>query len=49
MLYLERQGFAYDAELVWRTITTVLQVLFGKKQFREIPELAEIRNRRKNG
>lgn len=48
MLYLERQGFAYDAELVRRTMTTVLQVLFGKKKFPEIPELAEIRNRKKD-
>ena len=49
MLYLERQSFSYDAELVRRTMATVLQVLFGKKQFREIPEMAEIRNRGKIG
>lgn len=48
MLYLERQSFSYDAELVRRTMVTVLLVLFGKQQFREIPELAEIRNRGKN-
>lgn len=43
MLYVERQSFAYDCQLVWRTIVTILQVLFGKKKFEEQPELAEVR------
>ena len=33
-MYVERQSFAYDCSLVWRTIVTILQVLFGKKDFR---------------
>ena len=43
MLYIRRQSFRYDASLVWRTIITVLQVAAGKKQFRELPEIAEIK------
>lgn len=43
MLYVERQSFGYDCQLVWRTIVTILQVLFGKKKFKEQPELAEVR------
>ena len=43
MLYVERQSFGYDCQLVWRTIVTILQVLFGKKEFKEQPELAEVR------
>lgn len=42
MLYVERQSFGYDCQLVWRTIITILQVLFGKKDFKDQPELAEI-------
>ena len=44
-MYVERQSFAYDASLVWRTIVTILQVLFGKKVFADQPELIEIKNR----
>ena len=43
MLYVNRQSFGYDCQLVWRTIVTILQVLFGKKDFKEQPELAEVR------
>lgn len=46
MLYIERQSFAYDCQLVWRTIVTILQVLAGKKKFKEQPELAEVMARR---
>lgn len=42
-LYVEKQSFRYDVSLVWRTIVTILQVLVGKKTFREQPELAEIK------
>lgn len=45
MLYIEKQSFRYDVSLVWRTIVTILQVLVGKKHFKEQPELAEIRSR----
>ena len=48
MLYVERQSFGYDCQLVWRTIVTILQVLFGKVEFKEQPELAEVR-RPENG
>lgn len=43
MLYVERQSFGYDCQLVWRTIVTILQVLTGKKTFRPQPELAKIK------
>lgn len=46
MLYIERQSFGYDCQLVWRTIVTILQVLAGKKEFKEQPELAEVLARR---
>lgn len=42
-LYVERQSFNYDCDLVWRTIVTIFQVLIGKKDFKEQPELAEAR------
>lgn len=44
MLYVERQCFSYDCRLVWRTIVTILQVLFGKKKFKDQPELAQIKD-----
>ena len=42
MLYIHRRSFRYDAELVWRTVVTILQVMTGKKHFKALPELAEI-------
>ena len=42
LYYVEHESFAYDAQLVLRTITTIIQVLCGKKQFKPIPELAKI-------
>ena len=45
MLYVERHSFGYDCQLVWRTIVTILQVLVGKKNFKDQPELSEIRSR----
>ena len=44
-MYVERQSFKYDCSLVWRTIVTILQVLVGKKDFKDQPELVEIKNR----
>ncbi len=41
--YVEHESFAYDAQLVWRTIVTILQVLTGRKTFRPQPELAKIK------
>ena len=43
MLYVKKQSFGYDCSLVWRTIVTILQVLFGKKSFKDQPELAEVK------
>ena len=45
MLYVERQSFKYDTQLVWRTVVTILQVLFGQKSFKDQPELVEIKKR----
>ena len=45
MLYIERHSFGYDCQLVWRTIVTILQVLVGKKNFKDQPELSEIKSR----
>ena len=44
-MYVERQSFGYDCSLVWRTIVTILQVLAGKKNFKEQQELTEIKSR----
>ena len=38
LLYLEKQSFAYDASLIWRTVVTILSVMEGKKNFKEQPE-----------
>ena len=44
-MYVERQSFVYDCKLVWRTIITIMQVLCGKNDFKNQPELIEIKNR----
>ncbi len=45
LMYVEHQCFLYDVELVWRTIKTIIQVMFGKHVFKEQPELAEAKRR----
>lgn len=45
MLYLKKQSLSYDINLIVRTIITILQVLVGKREFKEQPELAEIQNK----
>lgn len=45
--YVEHESFSYDAQLVGRTIVTILQVLTGKKTFREQPELSKIKRAEK--
>lgn len=47
-LYVERRSFFYDVRLIWRTIVTILQVLIGKKNFKDQPELAEINKGQRN-
>ncbi len=47
LMYVERQCFVYDVELVWRTIVAILQVLAGKRNFADQPELAEAKRRLK--
>ena len=46
LLYVKKQCFTYDVNLVWRTLKTIVQVLFGKTVFKEQPEVAAIRERR---
>lgn len=41
-LYIKKQGFSYDASLIWRTIKTIVLVALGRKRFPDIPELREI-------
>ena len=41
LMYVQRQSFLYDCELVGRTILTILAVLTGRKTFAEQPEYAE--------
>ncbi len=45
LMYVQRQSFAYDCALVWRTIVTILAVLTGKKEFADQPEYAEAKRR----
>lgn len=45
LMYVERQSFLYDAELFFRTLITIFQVLTGKRVFKDQPELAEARRR----
>jgi len=44
-MYVERQSFGYDCNLVLRTIVTILQVLCGKKKFKDMPEYLEIKRK----
>lgn len=41
-IYLRKQGFLYDASLIWRTIIIIIMVLGGRKTFPEQPEIKEI-------
>lgn len=45
LMYVERRSFLYDANLVWRTIVTILQVMTGKRNFADQPELEEAKRR----
>ena len=45
LMYFEKQGFIYDASLVWRTVVTIVSVFLGEKRFSEQPELAEAKQR----
>lgn len=45
LMYVERQSFTYDVELIWRTIVTILQVISGKRNFADQPELDEAKRR----
>lgn len=42
LLYVHKLSFGYDALLVGRTIVAIIQVAFGKKDFKEMKELSEI-------
>lgn len=39
LYYVEHESFGYDVQLVWRTIVTIIQVITGKRQFKEQPEI----------
>ena len=45
LIYFEKQSFSYDVNLVVRTIGTIIQVIFGKKSFKDQPELSIARER----
>ena len=40
--YVEHESFLYDAQLIWRTIVTILQVLCKKKNFKPQPEYVAV-------
>lgn len=42
LLYVDKRCFSYDAELVWRTMITILAVMFKKKNLPVQRELNEI-------
>ena len=41
-LYIKKQSFRYDVNLVWRTIITIIMVAFGCKKYPRQPEIKEI-------
>lgn len=45
LYYVEHESFLYDVSLVLRTVTTILEVLSGKKEFAEQPEMRFVRKR----
>ncbi len=45
LYYVEHESFLYDVKLVLRTIVTILQVFSGKKEFKDQPELIEIKSK----
>lgn len=42
LLYVQKQSFLYDSELVLRTVCIIIQVLIGKRRFKDQRELKEI-------
>ncbi len=45
LYYVEHESFLYDVSLVIRTVTTILEVFSGKKEFKDQPELKIVRKR----
>lgn len=45
LYYVEHESFLYDLSLVIRTVTTILEVFSGKKEFKDQPELKKVRKR----
>ena len=43
LYYVRHISFKYDVELVLRTMKTIIEVLLGKKNFDELPEMKEMR------
>ena len=47
LLYVKNESLIYDFILVLRTISTILKVLFGEKNFKEQPELEYVESLKK--
>ncbi len=43
LYYVEHECFGYDIQLIWRTVLTIVQMLFKRKSFKQIPELINIK------
>ena len=43
LMYIIKQSFIYDCELVLRTIITIFLVMIGRTSFKELPEYREVK------
>lgn len=47
LYYVEHESFSYDADLIWRTMVTIVQVFLKKKKFRPLPEYEKVTSNKK--
>ena len=38
LYYVKHRSALYDLQIIWRTVVTILQIMFGKKEFKEPKE-----------
>lgn len=42
LYYVRHRSVLYDLQIIWRTVVTILQIMFGKKDFKEPKEILYI-------
>ena len=45
LYYIEHRSAWYDLQLIWRTVLTILQIVFGKKEFEKPAEVQKVHGR----